>query len=70
MPEPRPIYCAFGDTGHPAAYTVDSRPGNPVRRHCVTCAAHLAKAKRWAGTGSTAEPLDGHDPPPEQAALF
>jgi hypothetical protein len=70
MSEPRPVYCGFGDSRHSAAYAVDSRPGNPVRRHCVTCAGHLPKAKRWAGAGSTAEPLEGHEPPPEQQALF
>jgi hypothetical protein len=69
MTQPRPIYCAFGETGHRATHAVDSRPGNPTRRHCVTCDGHLPKATRWAGPGSTATPLDGHEPP-EQQALF
>jgi hypothetical protein len=65
MTQPRPIYCAYGDTGHLAAYRVESR-----HREVVTCANHLAKARRWAGPGHTTTPLPGHEPPPEQPALF
>lgn len=65
MTAPRPIYCAFGDTGHHAQYRVTSR-----HREAVTCQDHLAKARRWAGTGTQTKPLDGHEPPPEQPALF
>jgi hypothetical protein len=63
--QPRPTYCAFGDTGHPAAYRVKSS-----HREAVTCQQHLTKALRWAGAKATTQPLDGHAPPPEQPALF
>lgn len=65
MTQPRPTYCAFGETGHLAVYRVKSG-----HREAVTCQTHLAKAKRWAGAHATSEALDGHDPPPEQPALF
>jgi hypothetical protein len=67
MPDARalPTYCAFGGLAHPAAYRVESR-----WREAVTCADHLDKARRWAGPGTAVTPLPGHEPPPEQPALF
>lgn len=61
-----PTYCSFGDLKHQAAYSVE----NPGRRNTVCCGRHLERAKRWAGPGHTVTPLAGHDPPPEQDALF
>lgn len=64
-PTSPPVYCARGDVGHTAAYLVQA-PG----RSEVVCQAHLAASKRWAGPKAKVTPLQGHEPPPEQAALF
>ncbi|MEV6344159.1 hypothetical protein [Actinoplanes sp. NPDC051851] len=60
-----PDWCLFGDRAHRAAYAVDG-----TSRECITCLAHLEQARRWAGRNARVTPLQGHEPPPEQAALF
>lgn len=65
MNQPRPTYCAYGDTGHLAAYRVETST-----KSVVACRQHLTKAQKWAGATARTEPLHGHEPPPEQPALF
>lgn len=66
MSKPWPIYCAYGDGRHHASYRVESQ-----YREVVTCATHLAQAKRWAGPNPTTTPLHANTPPPpEQPPLF
>lgn len=65
MTQAWPVYCSFGDLQHQAIYSVEA-----AHRFTVTCQAHLAKAKRWAGPGHQVIPLKNHEPPPEQQPLF
>ena len=57
-----PIFCAYG-AAHAAAYRVAT-----ALREVVTCAEHLGRARKWAGPGSSTDPLPGHGPPPDEPA--
>lgn len=60
-----PDWCFFGDRAHHAAYGVEG-----TTRECLTCLTHLPQAKKWVGPTARVDPLPGHEPPPEQPALF
>jgi hypothetical protein len=60
-----PDWCALGNRAHHAAYAVDG-----PRYEALACTAHLEQAKKRAGPTARVTPLPGHEPPPEQQALF
>lgn len=60
-----PNWCAYGDRAHHAAYTVEGH-----QWEALTCLTHLEQARKRAGPNARVTPLPGHEPPPEQHALF